>query len=188
MMRIFVAIDISDEAREAAAARIALLRARFPRLRVGWERPEKLHLTLKFLGDTDENRLHLLTDAVVKTAKQAAPFQLRLERCGVFPSEKRAKILWIGIDDPENGAKDLHALLETECERAGIARETRDFKPHLTIARLREPQNSRLLAEEHLRTQFEPVGFEVSEIVIYESRLQPSDSVYSPISRHRLNG
>jgi RNA 2',3'-cyclic 3'-phosphodiesterase len=102
MRRIFVAIDISDEAREKVAARIAALRERFPKLRVGWERPEKLHLTLKFLGDTDDERLRSLIDSVAKTAKQIAPFHVSLTGSGAFPSERKARVLWIGVYDLEN--------------------------------------------------------------------------------------
>jgi RNA 2',3'-cyclic 3'-phosphodiesterase len=188
MNRIFVAIDISEEARSNAAARIEALRGQFPKIRVGWEKPEKLHLTLKFAGDITGERLRSLAGAVGRVSRQISPFRLKLNKCGIFPSKRNARILWIGVEDPEGVVKRLNDMLEAECEKIDIARETRDFKPHLTIARLREPNPCAELAEKHLRTEFEPIEFGVMEIVIYESRLLPTGSIYTPVSRHKLTG
>jgi 2'-5' RNA ligase len=186
MKRIFIAIDISDEARRRAAAHIDELRTGVKNLRVGWERPEKLHLTLKFLGDVTNERLEKLKGAVEQAASLAGPFDLRTGKTGVFPSIRKARVLWLGLEDAGGELQRLHRILETECEKAGFARETRDFKPHLTIARLREPGKSAGLAGAHLRAQIGPVEFEVPEIVIYESRLAPTGSIYTPVFKHKL--
>ncbi|HEX9960491.1 MAG TPA: 2'-5' RNA ligase family protein, partial [Pyrinomonadaceae bacterium] len=77
--------------------------------------------------------------------------------------------------------------LESECERHGFAPETRDFKAHLTIARLREPEKSANLVETHLQEKFEAVEFEVSEIVIYQSELSPQGSRYTVVSKHAFD-
>jgi 2'-5' RNA ligase len=188
MKRIFIAVDISDEARRRAAAHIDELRIGVKNLRVGWERPEKLHLTVKFLGDATNEQLERLNGAVEQTASQARPFYLRTGKTGVFPSIRKARVLWLGLEDAGGELRYFHRILETECEKAGFARETRDFKPHLTIARLREPGKSAGLAATHLRAQIEPVEFEVPEIVIYESRLAPTGSVYRPVFKHKLAG
>jgi 2'-5' RNA ligase len=187
MKRIFTAIDISEEAREKVFNYTERLRGEFPNLRVGWERAEKLHLTLKFLGDTAERELRDLVEAVEKTAQQISKFKLQIVRTGAFPSAKRARVLWLGVrDEPENLQK-LNEILETECAAKNFAKETRSFKPHLTIARLREPQNSKALIEKHLENEFEAAEFEVSEITIYESVLQKSGSIYSVVSKSELS-
>lgn len=188
MKRIFIAVDISDEARRRAVAHINELRGRFTNLRVGWERPEKLHLTLKFLGDINENQIDLLNTAAGRAAAIAPPFLIRTAKTGVFPSQRKARVLWIGLEDADGEFRRLHQVLEDECEKAGFAREGRDLKPHLTIARLREPARSAVLAAAHLGTRIEPAELEVSEIVIYESRLLPTGSVYFPIVTHKLTG
>jgi 2'-5' RNA ligase len=84
--------------------------------------------------------------------------------------------------------RGLHQILESECEKAGFARETRDFKPHLTIARLREPGRPAGLAGAHMQAQIRPVEFEVPEIVLYESRLAPTGSIYTPVFKYKLAG
>ncbi len=184
--RIFVAIDISDEAKDKAAEYIKNLKDEFPDLRVGWEKTEKLHLTLKFLGDIDDTDLQRLNDAAFETAGQIPKFNLKTTATGAFPSQKKARVLWLGIEDEKGVLHKLAEVFETNCANQGFAIETRSFKAHLTIARLREPQESKKLIERHLETKIEPVKFEVPEIVIYESHLQKSGSVYSVLSKHPL--
>lgn len=187
MKRIFVAVDISEEARLEAARYIESLRRRFPNLRVGWDKPEKLHLTLKFLGETSDEQLAGLTKAVERAARETANFKLRIDGTGVFPSRRKARVLWLGVTDGRENLRKLNEALERECERAGFACETRDFKAHLTIARLREPEKSRNLVEAHLQENFAAIEFEVSEIVIYQSELSPQGSRYNVVSKHAFN-
>jgi 2'-5' RNA ligase len=184
--RIFIALDISEEARDRIAEFSGELKRDFSHLRVGWEKPEKIHLTLKFLGDIDEKQLFRLSEAVKRTAADFTAFALRMENTGCFPSRKKAKILWTGLTDESGNLQKLQKRLEEEAGARGFEKENRLFKPHLTIARLREPERSGELAEAFLQKQFEPVSFEVPAIVIYESKLQPAGSVYSVIERQKL--
>lgn len=189
MKRIFVAVDISDEARRRAAAHIDSLKSVVSKARVGWVRAEKLHLTLKFLGDTGENELARLNQAVERAAALIGPFHIRLGTTGVFPSPRKARVLWLGVEDADREFRRLYQILEVECEKEGFEPETkRDFKPHLTIARLREPGRPAELVRAHLETEFGPVEVEVPDIGIYESRLQPAGPVYLPFARYKLAG
>jgi len=184
--RIFVAIDISDEARIKVADYIEGLRGEFSNLRVGWERAEKLHLTVKFLGDIDSHELQNLTEAVEKTAQQFSNFKLRISQTGVFPSKRNARILWLGVEVEHESLQKINDILEAECEQKGFVKEGRKFKGHLTIGRLREPNKSKELIDRHLNKTFAAVEFEVSEIVIYESKLP--QGVYRVHSVHRVRG
>jgi RNA 2',3'-cyclic 3'-phosphodiesterase len=184
MKRIFTAVDISAEARRKASAYIENLRRQFPELRAGWDKPEKLHLTLKFLGETSDEQLAQLTKAVDAAAREISNFKLRIEDTGVFPNPRKARVLWLGVKDEKGSLRKLNEALENECERQDLAREKRDFKAHLTIARLREPEKSKNLIEAHLRETFAAVEFEVSEIVIYQSELSPQGSRYTVVSKH----
>lgn len=187
MKRIFTAIDISEEARRKASGYIENLRQQFPKLRVGWDKPEKLHLTLKFLGETSAGQLAKLTKAVDAAARGIPGFKLRIEDTGVFPNPRKARVLWLGVKDEKGNLRKLNEALENECERQDLAREKRDFKAHLTIARLREPEKSKKLIEAHLQETFIAVEFEVSEIVIYQSELSPHGSRYTVVSKHAFN-
>jgi 2'-5' RNA ligase len=186
MKRIFTAIDISDEARAKTADYIKNLREEFAQIRVGWERTEKLHLTLKFFGDVDEEQLTKLTVAVEETAKQLSDFRLQITETGVFPSKRNARVLWLGVRDEKGILQKLNEILENECEKKGFVREKRNFKAHLTIARLREPHSSKELVERHLINKFYSDQFQVSKIAIYESHLQKTGSIYEKIKNAEL--
>lgn len=190
--RIFTAIDISEQARQSVSRYIEILQKEFSNLRVGWEKVEKLHLTLKFLGDCDERQLKDLENAILMSVnafsrlENSVNFKMQISDTGVFPSRRNAKILWLGLHDESDSPSKINKILETECEKIGFKREKRHFKPHLTIARLREPLKSGKLVEKHLENKFEPVEFAVSEIVIYESKLLPTGSVYEKVSGFKL--
>ena len=96
--------------------------------------------------------------------------------------------MWLGIVDELKSLQKMNEILEIECERKGFAREKRNFKAHLTIARLREPHKSKELIERHLRNDFESNVFAVSGIVIYESQLQKSGSIYTKYKKLNLQG
>jgi 2'-5' RNA ligase len=181
--RIFIAVDISVEARRKASDYLETLRGEFQDLKVGWERAEKLHITLKFLGVTEAEKIAEVIKIGEKISAELEQFPIKIEQTGVFPNLKKVRILWLGLQDDTNSLKKIYDLLENECEKIGFRKEKRNFKPHLTIARIRQPEKSFELAKKHLENEFEPVGFEVSEIVIYESKLQPSGSVYFPVKR-----
>lgn len=187
-MRAFIAVDISEGARRLVAERIALLRARFSDLRVGWDKPEKLHLTLKFLGEISSEKLTQIIAAVENAAKEIESFSLALEGAGAFPPRGTARVLWLGVKDESQNLSEFQKRLETETEQIGFERERRAFKPHLTIARLKEPGKSRNLTDLHLQTEFPAVNFPVSEIVVYKSDLRPTGSIYTPLARIDLSG
>ena len=182
--RIFVAIDISELARREASQYIEHLQKEFQGARISWEKLEKLHLTMKFLGEINDEQLAKLSAAVKQTANKISPFKLQILHPGVFPSPKNARILWLGLKDEEGNLQRLNEILEDECEKQGFQKEQRSFKAHLTIGRCKERLTD-LLIQKHLYSDLPPSEpFEVSEIVIYQSELQPKGSIYSVISRH----
>ncbi len=182
--RIFVAVDISDEARERAADHIDKMRQLAKGVRVGWERPEKLHITLKFLGNVEEERLEQISDRVGVVATRFLPFGMAVTGTGVFPRVEQPRVLWLGIENADGSLAEIASQLDSGLPRLGFEKEKRKFSPHLTIARIREPQKAKGLADAHLQSRFEAVQFTVSELVVYESELKPTGSVYSVVSRH----
>ena len=184
--RIFLAFDIPDNIHRICDSRIDDLRNRFADVRIGWEKTEKQHITLKFLGNTDSSLLKNLQGRVSEIAEKHSGFTLRLARAGVFPRASRPRVLWIGLEDRPNRIQPMYADLEEACQELGWAKETRAFRPHITIGRVRDPDEATAVADAHLRTTIEPVEFEVAEIVIYESKLESTGSVYSRLARITL--
>jgi 2'-5' RNA ligase len=180
--RIFTAVDISEESRHRAARYIADLKGEFSGIKAGWERAEKLHLTLKFLGDAEESQLEGLKEIAAGIAGRISKLHLQIAKTGVFPSVRKPRVLWLGVEGETEKLRQINSMLEDECEKIGFPKENKIYKPHLTIARLRGPHKAKELVETHLAKEFEPVGFEVCELVIYESKLQPAGSIYKKVS------
>ncbi len=184
--RIFIAVDISNEARQRVVQHIDEMRQLTKAVRVRWERPEKLHITLKFLGDVNDRQLAHVRDIVGSIAKTEEPLTAELAGTGVFPNEQRAHVLWIGMRRGGDKVIEIARQVESMCGQFGFAEDDRAFSPHLTIARLKDRRHSRELIVQHLEANFEPVAFEVREFKIYESKLLPSGSIYTVDSTHKL--
>ena len=94
--------------------------------------------------------------------------------------------MWLGIKDKSGKLAELHRRLEDACASEGFAKEQRSFHPHLTLARLRNPQNAQELAAGHQQLSFEPVDVKIAELLVLRSELSPNGSKYSVISQHKL--
>jgi len=184
--RLFIAVNISDEARRRAAAHIDKLRVSAKDVRVGWERPEKLHITLKFLGNVEDNLVAKVSDAAASVAAIFKPFRLAVVGTGLFPRIRQPRVLWLGIKNDDGSLRTLAVEIDMRLSQFGFVPEARPFSPHLTIARIRDPQKAKRLAESHLQSRFESVRFSVKELVVYESQPNPTGSVYRVVSRHAL--
>jgi 2'-5' RNA ligase len=185
-LRVFCAVELPDELRSRVGERVRRLRAGFSDVRASWERPEKLHITLKFLGDIEQARVAVLSDAAARAVAGVEPFELTIDEPGSFPPHGQPRVLWLGIVDATGKLAFMQSALETECAAVGFPRESRAFKPHLTLARMRSPHGARELAAAHRETPFEPQRFKVSELIVMLSELGPGGSRYTPLTRHRL--
>ena len=179
--RLFIAVDISQQARELAADYMHEMSRQFPDARVKWERPEKLHLTVKFLGSTEENLIEKLKKLVGRNASLIRPFEITIAGTGSFPSAKSPRVLWLGVSERTGELKRLATGIDADCARLGFEPEKRSFKPHLTLARSRDPRGAENLGREHAERRFGPITYNCCEAVLYESHLGRSGSTYSKL-------
>ncbi|MCO6509320.1 MAG: RNA 2',3'-cyclic phosphodiesterase [Aridibacter famidurans] len=178
MKRVFSAIELSENVRSSVEDYSGNLARRFPQVPAKWSRTGKLHLTLRFFGNVEEAGLEAITDAHKALAAAFSPFRLSIEGTGVFPNLRRPRVLWLGV----SGAETLGSFrsgVDEELAAAGIEPEEREFRPHLTIARLKGGPGAGSLAKHHLSQDFEPVDLNVARIVIFESVLKPTGSKYT---------
>jgi 2'-5' RNA ligase len=140
--RLFVAVPVSDEAVVAVTRLVDAIRgpsgaaARRVRGRdVRWVRLDGLHLTLQFLGPTEEPRIAAIADAVRRAAAAHEPFELTIEGGGAFPDALRPRTLWLGVTDGSAELGELAATLDRELVAAGWPPSDRPFRAHLTLAR-----------------------------------------------------
>jgi len=167
---------------------ISKLRKEVPDAAASWSRVENIHLTLKFFGKVEVNRIQRISEAAERAAKQFPAFQISVGGTGVFPRPSRPQVLWIGVSDPSGQLSDLQEKFENECAVEGFEKENCSYRPHLTIARLRKPEGARHLAEAHLRMEFEPIEIDLKQLIVFRSELSPKGSKYTVISAADFRG
>lgn len=134
-MRLFVAIEIPSEIRNALAVFLKELRGVAPQAK--WVRAENLHVTLKFLGETDAARARAIESAL-GSIRSAQPVALEFHRLGFFPNERRPRVFWVGMEASAN-LKPLVENIDRSLHQLGFPLEDRPFAPHLTLARFNPP-------------------------------------------------
>jgi 2'-5' RNA ligase len=132
-VRLFVALDIPGNIRQGLTKLVKELRAVVaPQAR--WVRMEGVHVTLKFIGETPNENLAEIRDALFQV-RVHGPIDMRFAGLGFFPNARRPRVLWASIE-ADGALRELASAIETALEPLGIAREQREFSPHLTLARL----------------------------------------------------
>jgi 2'-5' RNA ligase len=157
-------------------------------MKVAWEPVTKLHATLKFLGDTDEQRVPDIYGALETVAATAPPLSLRYREVGCFPAHGNPNVVWIGIEDMNGNLTSLQERIEHAMENIGIGREQRPFKAHLTIGRVKGGHRPRSLLTTMKTVTFESQPVTLHEIVLVRSELKPTGSVYTILKSIPLNG
>lgn len=185
-VRLFAAADVPSSREEAITAALEPWRERLPQGR--WDPPEKWHVTLKFMGRTWPRLVGWVREACASAAASVGPFEVGLEGVGVFPGPNRARVLWVGLDDPERGLARLVAGLE-ERLAAEFPPEKRAFTPHLTVARFRPPVSVREHREALEASRVDASPFTVDRIRLYRSHLMgPRGSRYEVVGEFPFGG
>jgi 2'-5' RNA ligase len=141
-----------------------------------WVPLQNIHVTLAFLGRVDEERVGALSAAIAAAVQAHVDFTVRLGELGTFPSARRARVIWAGLDDPTGGLAGLADSVADALEPLGFPREARAFQPHATIARLKPP------APVELTVTPAPLTFAVERISLFESHLQRPAPVYEELA------
>jgi RNA 2',3'-cyclic 3'-phosphodiesterase len=186
-VRLFFAIELGDALLDRLEETTTLLRAEAPEL--AWVARERHHLTLKFLGDVDDGAAAKLIEAADRAAARHQPLEMSVREVGAFPNFRRARVVWIGVEQ-EPRLELLHHDLELACEQVGFEVEGRPFRPHITLARVRAPlpvERMRALARV-ARTVRMRAMVPVEQITLFESTLAPAGARYRRIHAASLGG
>jgi 2'-5' RNA ligase len=184
-MRLFCAVELPASARQTLERGITGLKRRLPSAR--WVRAEGIHITLKFLGEQPPALVSALDAAAGAALASCEPVAIRLGSAGFFPNPRRARVAWVGGDAP--GLERVATVLEDTAAACGVARESRPFSLHLTLARHDHPwpdtDCERFLAEVGTWT-FAP--FLAREVVLFESQLGRGGARYTALRRWPFGG
>jgi 2'-5' RNA ligase len=187
-MRLFIAVEMNASVEAAAREVIDELRARAarlaPRAKITWSNPERIHVTVRFIGEADETKAYAIRSALGPTIDTPV-FDVAVEGVGAFPPKGPPRVIWAGLSEGRDG------LLEVERAVAGCLdtlapAEDRPYSPHLTLGRIKEPGGlSRAALIEGLNTShFGTVH--VDAITLFESRLSPKGATHVPLQRTAL--
>ncbi len=185
-LRCFIAVRIPQQVKKALSEAIDALKK--SGADVKWVPEENIHITLKFLGSTDESVVDEIRESLLGRAASYPPFSVRIAGTGYFPAGRRPRVIWVGIED----SGPLLAL-QKDVEKAvavfGFAEEDRPFSPHLTIGRVRS--DKRMTEMLKRLDAFKETDFgeiEVGAISVMKSDLRPAGAEYSSLAEIPFGG
>jgi 2'-5' RNA ligase len=178
--RAFIAIDLPESVKSSLSeAQEALKLYGF---RVKWVRPQNIHLTLKFLGDTATADTDKIAEAMTLAAKNCPIVSLTAKGIGVFPNVRRPRIIWAGLNGQFETLVNLQQTLDAHLADLGFARDTRTFKSHLTLGRVKgKIASDRMIAAIDKLKEFESKSFEANQVILFKSELRPNGAVYTKV-------
>jgi len=179
MKRTFIAIRIhpGEKMREV----LEYFRQTLSQEKIKWVDPEIMHITIAFLGDTDEKIITSVKDIIQQVSQDNPPFELVFRGAGVFKNLRDPRVIWIGTETNQV-MQSLKAGLDNELSRFGFEKESREFRPHLTLGRIKWIKNISALEEAIKLYKDQEVQKElINEIIYYESILKPEGPLYLPL-------
>jgi 2'-5' RNA ligase len=180
--RAFIAMDLPESVHSfLGEAQEALKLYGF---RVKWVRPQNIHLTLKFLGNTATADTDKIVEAMTLAARNCPTVALAAKGVGVFPDVRRPRVIWAGLNGQLEILANLQQTLDDHLADLGFPKETRAFKSHLTLGRVKgKIASARMKAAIDKLKEFESESFEINRVILFKSELRPSGAVYTKVHR-----
>ncbi|MBI5267615.1 MAG: RNA 2',3'-cyclic phosphodiesterase [candidate division Zixibacteria bacterium] len=154
--------------------------------RVSWVAPNNIHLTARFLGDTDEKLIPKIGALIDEVAATSKPVECALDRLGAFSDLKRPRVIWAGLGGNLQSLEIMADLLEQGAQELGFEKETKRFRPHLTLARVRDPHDLAGLMMAVQQFRVTPTPFVFDRLTLFKSTLTPSGSIYERLHEKML--
>ncbi len=149
-------------------------------------KPEKMHITLKFLGDTDEKHIDKIKEIIEKSVENVDPFEIELKSTGAFPNENYIKVLWIGIEKSQLIA-EIAKKIDAKLSKIGFKKEKRKFSPHITIARIKSGRNKDEILQILNKFKDETLlKMKVEKIKLKKSELTPKGPIYTTLKEIKI--
>ena len=185
-IRAFIAIEIPTEIQN----KIGELQNSLKGIggRISWTKPGNIHLTLKFLGDTDEKIIDEIATELQQAVQKIEGFNISVQGTGVFPNFKRPRVVWVAAKSDGDQLEKLAAQIEDCMKNFGYEKENRRFSAHLTLGRVKDTKGIEPIMEK-LRSyeEFVAGNFSVKEFYLIKSELHPAGSIYTPLKKIDLN-
>ena len=189
MTRTFIAIDLPDPTRKEIEIRASQLQDRLKGKPIRWTKISSIHLTLKFLGDSSAEQIADAKEILSRIGSRTPTFKFDINRIGCFPNPRRARVLWMGIEETSGLLRGLHAELEQRLIEIGYPQEKRAFSPHLTLGRIKTKKMGLDLSRVLPSLPFKKmIAIEAKQISLYRSDLRPEGALYTCLHSAQFQG
>lgn len=184
MIRLFIAWPLAHEV-EQELGRISF-QLKQKGGRISWVAPQNIHLTARFLGDTDQQLLPELKSLIDHVGSSSTKAILTLDKLGVFPDMKRPRVIWAGLSGDTSALQQTVDGIERGVRELGFSPETKRFKPHLTLGRVKDPHGVEglMMAVQQFRVQ--GIAVILDRIVLFKSTLTQLGSIYERLHEREL--
>jgi len=148
--------------------------------------PKNIHITLKFLGDTDENLISKIKGIIEESVEDINPFEIKIKDTGVFPNENYIKVIWIGIKNHEQIA-EIAKKIDDQLSKIGFKKEKRKFSPHITIGRVKSGKDKEKILQ--ILNKYKNVDFidlKIDSIKLKKSELNPKGPIYTTLKEIKI--
>jgi 2'-5' RNA ligase len=178
-VRLFLAATFPRDVLDDVNARVNRVRSKLPA--ASWVKPESQHLTFAFLGDQPDALLDTLAPLVEEQLAGVPAFEGHLGGCGFFPNSRHARVAWVGVT-PEDNFRAVAEAVRAAVKDAGVELDRADFKPHLTLARIRDTWPP-LCVETYYNAlrSYESAPFALEHVTLFSSKLDPNGAIHTPV-------
>lgn len=187
MKRLFVALLLPDDIRDAAERVQTRLREAMGDTGIRWTAPEQFHFTLKFLGDVEDSELPSVIEGVGRASARCDVWALDIANTGVFPKQRNPQVLWVGATAGVPVLQQTAQYINEELAKQGFPAETKPYIPHITLARMKTREGEETVAKNLPMLQAEPelrkpLGtFLVQKCALMQSDLRREGAVYTVV-------
>ena len=187
MKRLFLAIPIKTADNGFVPLIDGLKRQLAHEKRINWVRPLNIHLTLKFIGDTPNEDIPKIIEAVEEMLKNHKSFTMDFNRTGIFGSRYAPRVLWMGMNETPQELYNLEEDTLTAFDKLGYLRDRQNFVPHITLGRIKELCEKQYFQK--IVSSIEQKSYikqEVNEIILFQSILRPEGATYKELKKFQL--
>ena len=185
-MRLFIALPLPDEVEKFLENIIKEFKQKPGKVK--WVDSNNIHLTLKFLGEADQNKVEDISESIKSVASKHKSIKCTIDKIGGFPNLKRPKVIWAGLDGNIEKLESVASDIDTEMSQLGFEKENRKFKSHLTLGRVKDNKDLSELTKYLTDYKLQPKTILFDKIVLFKSTLTPKGPIYERLCEAELGG
>ncbi|MDF1543698.1 MAG: RNA 2',3'-cyclic phosphodiesterase [bacterium] len=177
-MRLFIALPLGAFVEKQLGKTISELKRHDNHDGVKWAVSTNIHLTLKFLGETDRRLVEPIKRSMSDNVREFKPVKMQINRLGCFPSLRRPRVIWLGAQEAIDSLTEMAKSIDAGMHELGFELENKPFRAHLTLGRVRRNAEISKVADALVDYKFPPLEAELARVVLYQSTLTPRGPIY----------